>query len=140
MKGLHLFPKSERLHGKKAVDALFASPLKLLVFPYKIILNWNLEAEASGENKPRVLISVSKRIFKKAHDRNRVKRQIREAYRLLKKEFITSVQSRLSQNSQKKLDIGFIYIGKRHEASSFFQNKMKKALAEIVEKACSSID
>lgn len=76
-RGTHTLPKSERLHSKKLIDSLFgggrskamsAFPLRLVYMP-------------AGEGASQLLVSVPKRLLHRANKRNRVKRQIREAYR-----------------------------------------------------------
>lgn len=75
----HTFPKSERLCSKKVIDELFLGGHKSYsAYPLRVIF---MERQEPGVQ---ILISVSKRRFKHAVDRNRVKRQIREAYRLNK--------------------------------------------------------
>ena len=71
------FHKGERLSGKKAISALFQSGRGFTAPPFKF-----LYLPASGEPYPvRVVIAVPKRLFRKAVDRNLLKRRIREAYR-----------------------------------------------------------
>lgn len=81
MEARHTLSKSERLYKKKLIDDLFngdrsramsAFPLRMVYMPY--------DGENGGENR-QMLISVPKRCFKRAVKRNRVKRQVREAYR-----------------------------------------------------------
>ena len=57
-----------------------------MVFPFKVVYSIEPNAEA-GKYFPQVLISVSKRKFKKAVDRNTLKRRTKEAYRLNKRQF-----------------------------------------------------
>ena len=73
------FPKSEKLKLKKDIEQLFNSGNKAFQYPLTVIF---LPYECSGLNLCGV--SVPKKKFKKAVDRNRIKRQIREAYRLNK--------------------------------------------------------
>lgn len=68
------FPKSQRLSGKKDIELLFSKGTSLSSFPFRIL------RLPSKENK--VLFSVPYRNFKKATDRNRIKRIMREAWRL----------------------------------------------------------
>ncbi|NJL13722.1 MAG: ribonuclease P protein component [Microscillaceae bacterium] len=75
------FPKKLRLNHKKIIDRLFAQAQTQFSFPFKLL--YLLQTAPSGF-PPAVLISVPKRRFKKAVDRNRLKRQIRELYRLHK--------------------------------------------------------
>jgi len=77
----HTFRKSERLCSKKRIEALFGAGChSLSAFPLRAV--YQLEER---EGMPvEVLVSVSKRRVRHAVDRNRVKRLIREAYRLNK--------------------------------------------------------
>ncbi len=76
------FTKSERLCSQILIDALMqrTNP-SFLIFPF--VFSWKEHTLAPGM-KAQVLISVSKKKFKKAVDRNKVKRLIRETYRLNK--------------------------------------------------------
>ena len=72
-------PKSERLSSRKSIETLFASGHQSFsAYPLRAVF---LPTEESGVC---VLFSVSKRHFKRAVRRNRIKRQLREAYRLNK--------------------------------------------------------
>ena len=93
-------------------------PLRVVYLPVE-----ELEAEAS------ILISVSKRRFKRAVKRNRVKRQIREAYRLNKQELLGVLAEK-----QCRMAIAFIYLSDQLVDSSLIEDRMKVALARIVEK------
>jgi ribonuclease P protein component len=75
------FQKEERLTRKKTIEDLFQRGTSFSAFPLKVIFTLNQEAKAS---RNRVLISVPTRIFKKATQRNTLKRRIREGYRLNK--------------------------------------------------------
>ena len=78
----YTFPKEEHLCRKKLIEELFGKQGSSFgVYPLRIV--W-IKAEAPTTAPPQVLISVSKRTFKRAVDRNRLKRLIREAYRLNK--------------------------------------------------------
>ncbi len=74
---MQTFIKSERLSSKTAIDKLFQSGKSFNSTPFKII--WLPSEE--NDVPAKILISVPKRLFKKAVDRNRLKRLIREAYR-----------------------------------------------------------
>ena len=76
----YTFPKEEHLCRKKLIEELFSKQSSSFgVYPLRIV--W-IKAAAPTAAPPQVLISVSKRTFKRAVDRNRLKRLIREAYRL----------------------------------------------------------
>ena len=74
---MQTFTKAERLCGKTALDQLFQTGKSFNSYPFKAI--W--QETSHGEAPIQVVISVPKRLFKKAVHRNRIKRLIREAYR-----------------------------------------------------------
>lgn len=76
-------PKSERLHSKKLIDQLFngGASKSMSSFPLRMVYMPSPKAEGDEAGASQMLISVPKRCFKRANKRNRVKRQVREAYR-----------------------------------------------------------
>jgi ribonuclease P protein component len=78
--GVFDFPKSERLYLKKSIQQLFARGYSFNLFPFRV----SVMKRSDPGRVHQVLISVSKRSFKKAVDRNMIKRRVREAYRLNK--------------------------------------------------------
>lgn len=97
-------PKTERLHGRKAVGSLFSSGKSFFVHPFKVI---TIRRDEPGPSPLRFLVTVSRRNFKHAVDRNRIKRLVREAWRLNKKELI--VQLNVHDLS---IDVALIYTGR----------------------------
>jgi len=75
------FKKEERLCSKKSIDFLFANGKSFYLNPFKI--KW-IYQDCVTNYHAQILIVVPKRYFKKAFERNKIKRQIREAYRLNK--------------------------------------------------------
>lgn len=75
-------PRSEKLKSRKQIDQLFKGGSALKSFP--LLLIW-AEIESADDVGYKVGVSVSKKRFKRAVDRNRMKRLIREAYRRHKK-------------------------------------------------------
>lgn len=72
----HSLPKSERLHSKKLIEKLFSGGAKAMsAFPLRLVYM------PVGEGASQMLVSVPKRLLHRANKRNRVKRQVREAYR-----------------------------------------------------------
>ena len=73
--------KSERLHGRNAVEQLFqkAKRSSMVVFPLRAVYTLTTGEEQKGETAVRVLVSVSKKHFKRAVKRNRAKRHVRDA-------------------------------------------------------------
>ena len=118
--------KPERLNKKKIIEKMFAGGSRSFsIFPLRVI--WlpveELDVQAS------ILISVSKRRFKRAVKRNRIKRQIREAYRLNKQILLAPLTEKNS-----RLAIAFIYLADELMNSALVEEKIKTALTRIVEK------
>lgn len=117
--------KLERLNRKKVIEKMFAGGSRSFsVFPLRVVYLSVEELEAPAS----ILVSVSKRRFKRAVKRNRVKRQIREAYRMDKHELL-----RVLEEKQCRLAIAFIYLSDRLVESSVIEDRMKTALARIAE-------
>lgn len=118
--------KPERLSRKKIIEKLFAGGSRSFsIFPLRVV--WlpveELNVQAS------LLVSVSKRRFKRAVKRNRVKRQIREAYRLNKQPLLEALAEK-----DLRLALAFIYLSDELVDSTVIAEKMKIALVRIVEK------
>ena len=116
------FPKAERLCSKKLISQLFAKGSAFNLYPLRFVI---LKAENPVPEYPQVLISVSKKYFKRAHDRNRIKRQIREAYRLNKHKL-------MSENGHFLAVLGIIYIGKEKAAYNLIEKKLNSGLVRLV--------
>ena len=114
-------PQSERLRGKIRIDNLFNNAKGVLSYPYRALFTPN------GTEKSAIMVSIPKRKFKHAVDRNLLRRRTREAYRLNK-----SILSQTTNN--KGLDIAFLYIGDKKEEFAYLQKKMCDALNKIVTK------
>lgn len=91
--GLFTFHKKEKLTSKVVIDRLFKGGASKFKYPFKVLF---LQETEYTEPFPQILISVSKRNFKRAVDRNRIKRLIREAYRLQKTELLDLFPSKPS--------------------------------------------
>lgn len=121
------FPKREHLKSKSVIDNLYAKGSSVTAFPLRAVF-LSSPAENSTPTAT-ILISVAKRRFRHAVDRNLMKRRIREAYRLNKISFIEEIQK-----SGKQMAIAILYIDNRHSSTQFLQRKMQKLLSAIIEK------
>jgi ribonuclease P protein component len=75
------YPKNERLKSKTTIGLLFSEGKSVSKYPLRLVY---CAGEASSEEKIKMGVSVSKKYFKKAVDRNYFKRVLRETYRLNK--------------------------------------------------------
>lgn len=128
------FPLKEHLKSKSIIDKLYAEGASVTAYPLRAVF---IEVPAdSQEPAATILISVAKRRFRHAVDRNLVKRRIREAYRMNKNPFIDSL------NTQgKKMAVAILYIDTKHNSTEFLMKKMSKLLTAITdknEKLCAS--
>lgn len=80
--GRFTFTKPERLSKEKIIKELFAKGSSFYLYPFKVFHIPNADTSTEAQNQ--VLITVSSRQFKRAVDRNKIKRRIREAYRTQK--------------------------------------------------------
>lgn len=109
--------KHERIKSRKAIQHLFQNGKSFTVFPLRIL--W---AETSDTSSVRAAFAVSKKYFKKAPDRNRIKRLMREAYRLKK----PAIDFKIEEG--KGLDMFFIYTGSELPKYELIFEKIGKAL------------
>lgn len=125
------FSKAERLSHRNQIDALFNEGSTFNMAPFKVIYSINDNAASFGV---KVLVAVAKKKFKKAVERNNIKRLIREAYRLNKHILFDPLQT-----SPICLHIGFIYIGdKAFIPYSDIDKQMIGCLKRLVKTICSS--
>ena len=113
------FPKSARLSSKKNIDILFTKGITLTSYPFVIKY---LPVEDESIASTQVLFSVSKRNFKKAVDRNIIKRRMREAYRLNKGSAVLL---------SKKLALAYIYTAKKILPFKEIEAKLKDSILRL---------
>jgi len=101
---LQTFKKEERLRDKKSIKELFEQGNGFYVAPFKVV--W-IKTIFESSFPAKILITVSHRNFKKAVDRNRIRRVTREAYRKNK-----SILYEKLNDSEKKIAFMLIYTGK----------------------------
>lgn len=122
------FRKSERLCRKLLIDRLFAGGSKsLLAFPLRLVY-LPVEAEVASE-RVSLLISVPKKRFRRAVKRNRVKRQVREAYRRNKHLLLDKLAE-----ADKHLILGVIWLGDELISSAELEKRVQNLLQRLVER------
>lgn len=125
----HTLNKAERLCSKKLIERLFAGGNSSFpAFPLRVVYMW-LSPEES-EAKVSIMTSVPKKRFKHAVKRNRVKRQIREAYRLNKHILLDALKP---VGERKHLVVAFIWLDNRLHSTQEIGFKVKKLLHHIAE-------
>lgn len=121
------FPKSERLCSKRAIEALFAAGHKsLAAFPVRAVFTFTDKEPKTPPSA--LLISVSKHKIKKAVSRNRVKRQVREAYRKNK-----LILWQALQGADKHANLAFIWLADNLLPSYKVEASVKLLLRRIAE-------
>ena len=117
------FKRENHLKSKRIIDSLFLSGKALNKSPFRLLLS---EVNDSDFEGVQVMISVPKRRFKLAVTRNRIRRQISEAYRLNSRELQQQIEL-----EKKHLAMAIIYLGKKEPSFSLIQEKMIAALNEL---------
>jgi len=113
----YTFKKAEKLSSKKDIQELFTNGSSFYLYPFKVVTLPNSETI-----RHQVLFSVPKRIFKRAVDRNLLKRRMSEAYRLHKHLLPTEPQV---------LNIAYIYTSKKIIDYASIALPLKKSLIRI---------
>lgn len=119
----YTFHKKERLCSKKEITELFEQGSSFKIFPIKVI--YKITKDYSGDHK--VLFTVSSRNFKKAVDRNKIKRRLREAYRLNKPRYLGVKKDEFT------LNIAYIYIGRKVFDYQFLEERLIASLTRLKE-------
>lgn len=106
------YPKSEKLKSKTTLDLLFSEGKSVSKYPLRLVY---VPVNLGTEKPVEIGVSVSKKYFKKAVDRNYFKRVLRETYRLNKQILLEST-------------------GKPHAFMFFYQTKDRLSYPEIEKK------
>ncbi len=122
------FRKQERLCSKKHIEELFAGDSQsFTAYPLRVVFaSMEGTEESTQDNFFKVLISVSKRHFKHAVSRNRIKRLIREAWRLNKHILTESVGTQ-------RLMLAFIWMSDKTADYATITSSVKSLLPRVAE-------
>lgn len=112
----HTFQKTERLCSRTEIGKLFDEGESVKAFPMKMV--WRRTSHTQ-EYPIQVMFSVSKRNFKSAVTRNRIKRQLREVYRVKKHEWYAELEGDACA-------IAIIYTGRKKVSSEELADRIKK--------------
>lgn len=111
---------TERLKSRKALEAVFSEGKGFMLFPYRVLFRPVSEGLS-------FTVGVSARNFKKATDRNRLKRQTREAYRLQKNELKTVLQEK-----KQGLQLFLNYTSKSKEEYQLIHTSIGKIMDKLI--------
>jgi len=120
------FGKTEKLKSKKFIDLLFREGKAIRE---NLVNCLYLTPDEANDNPVQIMISVPKRLFKKATDRNLIKRRIREAYRLNKNSLI-----QLCREENKHLILAFLYKNNAIKDYKSIETDIQKIITELTKK------
>ena len=118
----HTLKKREVLKSKQQIKELFDRGSTFFLYPYKVFFKFVPEVSSPAN----FLISVSKKNFRRAVDRNIIRRRIRESYRLNKHLLIRELSKGTS------ISAAYIYIGKSILPFEEINNKLKEVLLRLI--------
>ncbi|MEO5594854.1 MAG: ribonuclease P protein component [Chitinophagaceae bacterium] len=119
--------KNERLKSRKLIEELFSKGQRFGLFPYRVFYLLNKTGHQYIKSKLQCGVGVSTKNFKKAVDRNRIKRVTREAYRLQK----AALDLQMKDHPHSLL-IFLIYTGKELPAFTVVKEKVELILQKLI--------
>jgi ribonuclease P protein component len=118
------FGKEYKLCSKKAIQSIFEEKKSIRQFPF--VLHYT-QMELPTDKPFQVVISAPKRIFRKAHDRNRIKRLMKEVFR--KNKLI--LEAHLTTNQQ-QLALFLVYTNKEELKYDLLFHKMENLIRKLI--------
>ena len=125
-------PKEERLCSKKLIDALFAGGRSRSMSDFPLRVVYMVKDREGVEPMTQMLVSVPKRYFKRAVKRNRVKRQVRDAYRHNRRVVLDKLMEKEAYDSV--VVMAFIWLDDKLYPSDIVGEKVARLLTRISEK------
>ena len=117
------YSRQEKLKSKKLIEQLFVEGKSVSAFPLRLVY---MEVEFDDDSKQKTGVSVSKRNFKRAVDRNSIKRLLREAYRLQKDDYFNNITTQYA--------FMILYIGKEKPSFENVSIKIKQLFGLFLDK------
>lgn len=116
------FSRKEKLKSKKQIALLFKEGKSVSAYPVKLI--YLKQDKTLADPKIKVAVTVPKRSFNRAVDRNRIKRLLREAYRLNKGAVFNNIEGNFA--------LLFLYLGKEIPQYQHLEKAMLLTLEKFV--------
>lgn len=121
---MNTFKKEERLCSKKNLDLLFKNGSSFLLYPFRVT---HLFVPELHQYPVQVVVNVAKKRFKRAVDRNLIKRRAKEAYRTQKQELLYSALA----DCNELLLLSIQYIGNEISDYTIFDKKMSLVFKKL---------
>lgn len=121
------FQRAERLKSRKTIGKLFKEGHSIISYPVRFV--WIKVETPLGEFPVQMALSVPKRSFPKAVDRNRLRRKIREAYRLHKHSLYQELDSQ-----EQQFALMVIYVAKETLTFQEIEKGVKKGFGKMMRK------
>jgi ribonuclease P protein component len=119
--------KNERLKSRKLIERVFREGKNFALYPYRVYYINGILRPGSSPHPVQFGVGIGKKNFKKAVDRNRIKRLTREAYRLQKK-----ILQENGKQKDKQLALFLIYTGKELPEYDKLYEKIGVILKKLV--------
>ena len=128
----YTLPKEERIKSRTLIDMLFAGgkSRSMVAFPLRVV--YMVKERENLEPQTQMLVSVPKRCFKRAVKRNRVKRQVREAYRHSRQILIDRLNSR--DEFDRSVVMAFIWLDDKLHETDEVSSTVTSLMTRVSEK------
>jgi len=139
-KRANALPRSEIVRGKSTISRLFNKGSRLKGGSLLLIYSASRPVDQTGRTPVRVLFTVGKKLAPRAVDRNRIKRLMREAYRL-EKNILSGMLTSGSRKEQTQLILAFLYRGRADAIPSLerFRAEIRQMLKNLPEQAAAGM-
>lgn len=114
----HTLHKGQRLKSELSIQSLFSKGKTFVAYPFRVCY------APSSDGQTKIMVSVPKRLFKRAVKRNLLKRRMREAYRLRQEAFMQAL-------AQQPTHISFSYIAPELLPYHSIAHAMDKAIKKL---------
>ena len=127
----HTLGKQERLCSRKLIDSLFKGGGSRAMSGFPLRMVYAMTERHEGEPAAQILVSVPKRCFKRAVKRNRIKRLVREAYRLNKHILADALER---HEPQRSATMAFIYTDSHLHDYATVEQRVRNLLTRLSER------